>query len=268
MRKLSLILLAGIVLFTPLFAQYEIAKNVQYRDAGSDDYQNERCVLDVYYPSSIEGFPTIVWFHGGGLKGGKKNLPNELKDQGIAVVSVNYRLSPKVKAPAYIEDAAAAVAWTFKYIADYGGDPDRIYIAGHSAGGYLVSMVGLDRSYLEAHNLDANDLAGVIPFSGQTVTHSTVRKERGVPKTRVVVDDFAPLYHIRSDAPDFLLITGDREKELPGRYEENALFGCMLQESLGRNVELIELDGYNHGTMVKPGYPILVEFIKDREKGN
>ena len=66
-------------------------------------------------------FPTIVWFHGGGLTGGEKEIPFALKEKGFAVIGVNYRLSPKVNAPAYIEDAAAAVAWVFKYVKNYGG---------------------------------------------------------------------------------------------------------------------------------------------------
>ena len=84
------------------------------------------------------------------------------------------------KGAGYIEDAAAAVAWTFKNIETYGGSPRRIYVSGHSAGGYLTSMVGLDKRWLAAHKVDADALAGLIPYSGHTITHFTVRAERGI----------------------------------------------------------------------------------------
>lgn len=88
---------------------------------------------DLIRPTDEKGFSTVVWFHGGGLTGGSKSFPDGLLDQGIAVAAVNYHLHPKVKSPAYVEDAAAAVAWVFKNIEQYGGDPKRIYVSGHSA---------------------------------------------------------------------------------------------------------------------------------------
>ncbi|ULT27161.1 alpha/beta hydrolase [Sphingobacterium sp. E70] len=94
----------------------------------------------------------------------------------MAVVAVNYRLSPKEKAPGYIEDAATAVAWAFAHIASYGGDPAKIYVSGHSAGGYLALMVGLDSSYLHKYGVDANRIKGLAPISGQTNTHYTIKR--------------------------------------------------------------------------------------------
>jgi acetyl esterase/lipase len=114
------------------------------------------------------------------LRAGNKFIPEQLQDQGIGVVAVNYRFHPKVTAPAYIEDAAAAVAWTFAHIAEYGGDPNLIFVSGHSAGGYLTSMIGLDKRYLAAHDLDADRIAGLIPYSGHAITHFTIRTERGL----------------------------------------------------------------------------------------
>ncbi len=121
-----------------------------------------------------------------------------------------------MKAPEYIQDAAAAVAWTFKHIEQFGGSRQRIFVAGHSAGGYLTSMIGLDKRWLAAHQIDANALAGLISLSGQAITHFTVRAERGIEDKRPVIDDLAPLYHVRPDAPPLLLVSGDREKELLG----------------------------------------------------
>ena len=77
-------------------------------------------------------------------------------------------------------------------------------------------MVGLDKRWLKDRDIDANRIAGLIPFSGHTITHFTVRKERGIDGTQPVVDDLSPLFHVRSDAPPLLLITGDREMEMLG----------------------------------------------------
>tara|TARA_X000001036_G_scaffold416061_1_gene432725 strand:+ start:1766 stop:2620 length:855 start_codon:yes stop_codon:yes gene_type:complete len=244
----------------------QLLSNLSYREGTNDAYTLERCVLDLYLPGNKD-FATVVWFHGGGLTSGNKFIPEGLKKQEIAVVAVNYRLYPKVKSPTFIDDAAAAVAWVFKNIASYGGDPNLIYISGHSAGGYLTSMVGLDKSYLNAFDVDADAIAGLIPYSGHTITHFTIRSELGLKWEDVRVDNMAPLAHIRKDASPIILITGDRELELYGRYEENAYFWRMLQ-SLGHPyVELYELEGYNHGDMAVPAHHILLKSISKISKG-
>ena len=93
--------------------KYTTTEDILYRSGKLTDYLRERCRVDVYHPKNKKDFSTVVWFHGGGLKAGKRSVPKALQGKGIAVVAVNYRLHPTVKAPAYIEDAAAAVAWTF-----------------------------------------------------------------------------------------------------------------------------------------------------------
>ena len=247
---------------------YAVAENVQYRPdvAAEDDYAAERCVLDVYYPTETKAFATVVWFHGGGLTGGERDVPDHLKRQGVAVVSVGYRLSPGVQSPIWIEDAAAAVAWTFENIEALGGDRDAIYVAGHSAGGYLASMVGLDKKYLSAHDIDANDIAGLIPYSGHAITHFTVRAERGIPGEQPVVDELAPLFHVRADAPPMLLITGGRDVELLGRYEEVAYFARMMKVAGHERTELRELQGFDHGGMVDPAHHLLLRWVRDNEQ--
>nr|HQV31208.1 alpha/beta hydrolase [Calditrichia bacterium] len=187
-------------------------------------------------------------------------LPEALQERGVAVVGVNYRLFPRVKAPVYIEDAAAAVAWVFRHIGDFGGDSTQIFLSGHSAGGYLASMVGLDKRWLGKHEIDANRIAGLIPFSGHTITHFTVREERGIPGTQPLIDDLAPLYHVRPDAPPLLLITGDRELELLGRYEENAYMMRMMKVAGHPDTRLYEMDGYDHG-MTAPAFPLLLKEV-------
>ncbi len=136
----------------------------------------------------------------GGITGGNKFIPKELMQQGVIVMAVNYRLSPKVTCPAYIEDAAAAVAWP-SGMRRSSGDTNRIYVAGHSAGGYLTAMVGLDKQWLAPYHIDANRIAALFPFSSQAITHFTVRNERKIAELTPVIDAFAPLYHVRADAP-------------------------------------------------------------------
>jgi acetyl esterase/lipase len=245
-------------------SKYGLQENLPYYDeatTASDAYIQERCVLDIYTPKDKTSFATVVWFHGGGLKAGNKSIPERLKNQGIAVVAANYRFSPQVKAPVYIEDAAAAVAWVFKHIADFGGDPTKIFVSGSSAGGYLASMIGLDKSWLATHDIDADRIAGLIPLAGHTITHFTIRAERGIAGTRAVVDELAPLYHVRADAPPILLVTGDREKEMLGRYEENAYMMRMLKVAGHPDVRIMELDGYGHSPQ-EPFYPLLLAEIE------
>lgn len=250
--------------------KYRLDPNVSYYSEsiqGINTYQDERCVLDLYYPENKKSFATVVWFHGGGLTGGEKEIPSYLKNKGIAVAAVNYRLNPKVKSPVYVEDAAAAVAWILKNIDTYGGDPKAVFISGHSAGGYLASMVGLDKKYLKAHDLDANQIAGLIPFSGHTITHFTIRQERGIEGTQPIIDDMAPLYHVRPDAPPLLLITGDRDMELLGRYEENAYMMRMMKVVGHKETNLLELKGYGH-SMTYPAFPLLIDEINRILKNN
>lgn len=244
---------------------YQLEQNIHYYSADleqKDAYLAERCKLDLYYPKGQTKFTTIVWFHGGGLTAGSKEIPKALMEKGYAVVGVGYRLSPKATAPAYIEDAAAAMAWVFQHIAAYGGDPDKLILTGHSAGGYLGMMITLDKSYLAKYGIDANRIAALIPFSGQAITHFTIRKEQGIGSLQATIDKYAPLYHVRADAPPMMLITGDREQELFGRYEENAYLKRMMQLVGHKKTSLYELDGFDHGGMPEPAFPLLLKLIK------
>ena len=263
MKKTTLL---ALIVFSAqtLFSQetdYKTITNIPYYPdevRNTNAYINERCLLDIYYPANRKNFATVVWFHGGGLTGGEKELPEALKNKGICLIGVNYRLAPKVKAPAYIEDAAAAVAWTFNNIGKYGGDSTKIFVSGHSAGGYLTCMIGLDKKYLAKHHIDANRIAALIPLSAQTITHFSIRDERGIKNTQPVVDEYAPLFHVRADAPPLLLITGDREMEMLGRYEENAYLARMMKVAGHTKTQLFELDGYDHG-MTYPAFPLLLK---------
>ena len=248
------------------FAQeYALIENIAYRDSGNE-YALERCKLDLYYPKGETNFTTVVWFHGGGLSGGNKYIPEELKKNKLAVASVNYRLFPKATLSDCIDDAAAAVAWAFKHIAEYGGNVDKIVVAGHSAGGYLSNMVGLDKKWLEKYGVDANSIAAIVPFSGHAISHFAYREAKGMKTTQPSIDEFAPLYYVRSDASPLIIISGDRELEMLGRYEETAYLWRMMKVNGHKDVYLYELDGYDHGAMVNPGFHILKEYIKKQLK--
>lgn len=271
MKKTYLILLWFFTV--SVFAQesqnnrYATDKNISYiNPEEKDNYRKERCKLDVYYPVHKKDFPVVVWFHGGGLEGGEKGIPEELKNKEIAVVAVNYRLSPKATNPAYTEDAAESVAWVFNNIAKYGGSTKDIYISGHSAGGYLTLMVGLDKSYLNKYGIDADNIKGLIPISGQTNTHYTIRKERGLSMDIPIVDEYAPLNKARKGIPPTLLISGDRLLEMTARYEENAHLEAILKSFGNKDVILYELQGFNHGNVYAPGCYLLIDWIKKYSK--
>lgn len=263
MRKYLSFILLLIGLTLQAQETYKTVKDISYILAGeTDGYRKERCKLDVYYPVGKKGFPTIVWFHGGGLEGGGKHVPEMFMNQGFAVVAVNYRLSPKAQNPAYTEDAAA-VAWAYKHIEEYGGSPRRVFVTGHSAGGYLTLMVGLDKSYLQEYGVDADSIAAYLPISGQTVTHFTIRKERSLPEGIPVIDQYAPCNKARKDTPPFVLITGDRNLEMADRYEENALLASVLKNIGNKKVSLYELQGFDHGQVYVPGCCLVANYIRN-----
>lgn len=264
MRKYLSFILLLIGLTLQAQETYKTVKDISYIPAGeTDGYRKERCKLDVYYPVGKKGFPTIVWFHGGGLEGGGKHVPEMFMNQGFAVVAVNYRLSPKAQNPAYTEDAAAAVAWAYKHIEEYGGSPRRVFVTGHSAGGYLTLMVGLDKSYLQEYGVDADSIAAYLPISGQTVTNFTIRKERSLPEGIPVIDQYAPCNKARKDTPPFVLITGDRNLEMADRYEENALLASVLKNIGNKKVSLYELQGFDHGQVYVPGCCLVANYIRN-----
>lgn len=245
-------------------AEYDTQSNIKYYPEASyrnNAYTLERCVLDIYYPKNAKNFATILWFHGGGIEQGKKEIPEALKNQGFCVIGVGYRLSPHIKVVQAIDDSAAAIAWAFNHIEEFGGDKSKIFVSGHSAGGYLGMMAILDKHYLLKYGVDANQVAGLIPFSGQCITHFTARKEQGIKDTQPIIDNLAPLYHVRADAPPLLLITGDREMEMLGRYEENAYMARMMKLTGHQKTRLLELDGYGHN-MTYPAFPLLINEVK------
>ena len=264
MRKLTITLLSLIVCVT--WAQnYKEVFDIPYTNK-TDAYAKERLKLDIHYDEEGKNLPVIVWFHGGGLTQGEKEIPKKLKDKGFVVVGVNYRLLPNVSIDKTLDDAAESLAWVTKNIGKYGGDSKKIVVSGHSAGGYITLMLALDRKWLARYGVDANDMAGYVPFSGQAISHFSYRKMLGIDNLQPTIDEYAPLFWVRKDCPPMELIVGDRELELFGRYEENAYLWRMMKLIGNTTTNIYELDGHDHGGMVDPGFNILERFVRNITK--
>ncbi len=231
--------------------------------ARGDDYQRAQCRVDLYLPENRPGFATVIWFHGGGFTSGKRSVPALLKNRGFAVVAVGYRLAPPGKFPCFLEDAAAATAWVFRSIAAKGGDPKKIFLCGHSAGGYLAMMLGLDERWLAAQGASSRQLAGIVALSAQMTSHFHVRELRGDidPSLRPVIDEFAPLHYAAANLPPICLVVGDRALEFPSRVEENALMAATLRNLGHKQVVYHEMGGLNHGGANEGGQLVARDFI-------
>lgn len=220
-----------------------------------EEYQKTQCRLDILYPKSPQvPFATIVWFHGGGLTGGQKYFPaafkslKSFKEGRLAIVAVGYRLSPKVAFPGFIEDAAASTTWVLRHIAEYGGDPSHVFVSGGSAGGYLAAMIGAYPKWMEAWGSNRDELAGLIPVSGQMTTHFHVKNllKYSGEQYNPVIDENAPLGGLSSDFPPVFLVLGDRKVEWKCRVEENELMYASLKALGAPLVEFYENEGFTH----------------------
>ncbi len=159
------------------------------------------------------------------------------------------------------------MAWVKDNAARYGGDISKVYLAGHSAGGYIVNMLALDRHYLEKYGINPDhDIAAAIPYSGQVITHFAQRRKQNIPELTPTIDSLAPLFHVRGDAAPLLVISGDPEMELYGRYEETAYFVRMMKLNGHKDIVFRRLDGFGHGDMVEPGHLLLLKYIRTRNE--
>ena len=127
--------------------------------------------LDIYAPSHrCTDAPVVVFFYGGGWesgsRGGYRFVGASMAARGVVTVIPDYRRYPTVRFPAFMQDAAAAVAWTRAHVAQYGGDPNRLFLMGHSAGGQIATLLALDGTYLRADGMDPREITGVIGLAG------------------------------------------------------------------------------------------------------
>lgn len=186
--------------------------NVIYNRAGQR--------LDVFLPETSFS-KVFLYFHGGGLTGGDQTFQpfmGYLAEKGVAVVSAAYRLYPEARYPDFLEDAADAVVWVMENIPG-----KEVYVGGSSAGGYLSMMLCFDEGLLERHGLKAADIQGFVHNAGQPTTHFAVLRERGMDERRAVVDEAAPLYHVKPGKvyPPMLFIVSDND--IPCRLEQTRL---------------------------------------------
>lgn len=255
MRRLALLLCLAVA--TASAVETRVIKDISYKDdvVSQTPYEQERCKLDLTLPVGAKGFATFVWFYGGGLKNGAKDLRSEycaeirqsLAQAGVAVVTPDYRLSPKVKYPAYVDDAAAAFAWTVKHITEHGGDPRKVFIGGHSAGATLALLVGMDPNRLKPHGLTLGSVAGIAQVSGQVLTHYTIREERGQPRYAITCDEAAPAFYIRKTLPPILSIYA--QNDMLSRAEENLFFVTTLKAAGHAESYSLRVDDRDHGTV-------------------
>jgi acetyl esterase/lipase len=189
------------------FGPYERTAGIAY---GADSRQR----LDVYVPDGTTGapLPVIVFIHGGSWQTGSKDqyrfVGSGLAEKGFVSVVANYRLNPAVRFPAFVDDAALAVAWTLRNIDRYGGDPRRVFLMGHSAGAHTALLLALDRRYLEAAGASPDELRGVIGLSGPYDFAIDSDLLRAVFGAAAEPRDTQPVNFVRGDAPPLLLIHG------------------------------------------------------------
>ena len=177
--------------------------------------EGARRTLDVYRPAAATpGAPVVVFFYGGSWDSGDKGFYRfvgaALASQGVVAVIPDYRVYPEVRYPGFIQDAALAVAWAKAHAADYGGDPDRLVLMGHSAGAHIAAMLAYDRRWLNADGLDpARDLRAMVGVSGPydfLPLHSDKLKIIfGPEETR---GDTQPINHVDGRGPPGLFHTG------------------------------------------------------------
>lgn len=235
--------------------------------ASASAYQKERCRLDMYVPKGETGFPTVVWFHGGGLVAGKKHFIRI--DEKIAQVAANYRFLQKdgsVTGDDCIDDAAAAVVWTLRNVATFGGDPKKVYVSGMSAGGYLTMMVGMDPSRLGKHGFRPTDLAGLAPVSGQATKHFNVRAFAGDadPQYLPKIDRLAPLAFCSKDLPPLVSVCGEPPWEWPCRAEENRLLVASCAALGHPAAYYVECAFCDHGRALTAAEPYVEMFVQGR----
>ena len=174
-----------------VFVTVAKAENVK-RDIPYAEPANERQTLDVYAPENAKGLPVIFWIHGGGWQTGDKSevqvKPKAFVDKGYVFVSTNYRLLPKVDMGTIVRDIAKSIHWVHDHIAEYGGDPNRILVMGHSAGAQLAALICTDDRYLKAEGLTLAGIKGCVPVDGDTYdvpliikTAAAKRKALGQP---------------------------------------------------------------------------------------
>jgi acetyl esterase/lipase len=168
--------------------------------------------LDIYRPvTALPDAPVVVFFYGGSWNSGSKDdygfVGEALASRGIVVVIADYRLYPQVRYPLFLQDGAQAVAWAHQHSAEYGGDPRKLYVMGHSSGAYNAAMLALDPQWLARVGLSPSIFKGWIglagPYDFLPIENREVRPVFFYPDSP---PDSQPVNHVSHDAPPSLLI--------------------------------------------------------------
>ncbi len=252
--------------------EVRVHKDLTY--ATGNGYEKNLGKLDLYLPAGKNNFPVLIFIHGGGLVKGDKSSGTGIGERfalhGYGVVSINYRLSPKVMYPAHIQDVAKAFHWVHGQIEKYGGDPERISVTGGSGGGHLVALLALEERWLREVGLSTKNMRGAIPISG------LVDVLRGGPGRRGTVwkDDpeelkiASPVTHVRADAPPMLIMVADGDNR--SKKEMNRNLYEKLKEAGHQECDFMELKDRTHSTirpnLEKEGDPGLLKMLEFLEK--
>ena len=186
-----------------------------------------RQTLDIYVPSDKAAHaPVVVFFYGGSWQSGDKNgyrfVGQALASRGLVAVVPDYRLYPPTTFPGFIEDGARAVAWAKAHAADYGADPDRLFVSGHSAGAHIGAMLATDGRYLAAAGASIADLAGFVGMAGpydflpirDPVLQRIFAPRETWPRTQ-------PIEFVDGDEPPMLLMHGAADETVYPKNSRN-----------------------------------------------
>ncbi len=238
-------------------------KDIAYLPANTPGFDPERHRLDVYAPraASAKPRPVVVFIHGGGWNSGNKNLytfiGRRLAKQGVVAVVINYRLAPAVQVPDMARDCASAVQWTTQHITDYGGDPTRIFVMGHSAGGGLAELLATDNALFTRLGMAQNPIKGAILDDPGGLDMFDYLQKMQYPDDEQYLIPFgkdpagwravSPLYYLTASSPPVLLFVGERT--YPGIASSTRVFDQRLRQ-LGIKHQFTLMPGKKHIPMV------------------
>ncbi len=187
------------------FGSFKRSSDLAY---GNDARQR----LDVYAPQRAEHRPVVIFFYGGSWSTGKKSeyafVGAALAERGYVTVIPDYRLYPEVRFPAFVEDGAGAIAWAQRHAADFGGDPDRLVLMGHSAGAHIAALLALNSTYLAAAGVRPHSIAALIGLSGPYALVPNTAQLHAIFGAPYSPTDWQPVRFASHGAPPTLLLHG------------------------------------------------------------
>ena len=239
-------------------AQVNVTRDIDY--IPNSVYEDGRDLLDIYMPEGLNDAPVIVYFHGGALlrrdKSAGKNIGYQVAMSGIGLISANYRLSPDFHHPAHVQDAAAATDWVIKNIKEYGGNPQKVYVGGHSAGAYLAALLAIDPSLLRFNEFENSKIAGAVLLSPFLFVEETakVRIEQDSIYKTIWGDDpqswlkASVTPHLGPNRDNILLIYADGDADW--RKEQNERFAKAMLDAGNLHVFTYEVPNRTHGSII------------------